>query len=98
MSSTTVPATVVVETKSAWFSKINWAQAIGVGAMAVTLVTGGKTNVPLEVQTAIIAAITAIQAAVTIVLRTWFTTTIVPASLPTTPPPPPAPPLSTIRR
>lgn len=68
---------VQVETKSAWLSKINWTQLISV--LASLLVVFG-VNIPPELQAHLAAAITALTALVTIVMKTWFTTTVTPSS------------------
>jgi len=83
MSDTTVPITsevVRVETKSAWTSKINWTQAIGLLASSLVFITGGKINLSFEEQAMLVTAIQAVQSVVTWVLKTWFTPTITPAS------------------
>lgn len=69
-----------VDVKSSWVSKINWTQVVGIGASALVLATGGKVNIPPEVQAEIIASIGAVQGIVTWVLKTWFTKTITAAS------------------
>lgn len=66
-----------VEVKSAFLSKINWTQLISV--LASLLIVFG-INIPPELQAHLAAAITALSAIVTIVVRTWFTTAITPAS------------------
>ena len=71
---------VRVETKSAWLSKINWTQAVGLAASVLVFATGGKIDIPLEQQTEIVLAIQAIQGLATWVLKTWWTPTVTPAS------------------
>lgn len=71
----------VVDIKSAWLSKINWTQAIGIGASALVFVTGGKINIPVDVQLQLVAAIQAAQAVATWVIKTWFTSSVTPASV-----------------
>jgi hypothetical protein len=66
-----------MELKSAFLSKINWTQLIAVIAM---LMTTFGIDLPSDVQASIVAGIVAVQAVVTWVLKTWFTTTITPAS------------------
>ena len=61
--------------QSAWLSKINWTQAIAFAAMMLTMF--GIDLTP-DVQAQILAAITAVSAVVTWVLRTFFTSTITP--------------------
>jgi len=69
--------TVTVDVKSAWYSKINWTQAIGVVA-SVAAVFG--LNLDASTQVAIIGAIQGIVAVVTWALKTFGTTTITPSS------------------
>lgn len=68
---------VTVDVKSAWLSKINWTQAIGVAA-SVAAVFG--FSLPAETQVALIAGIQGVVAVVTWVLRTFFSSTVTPAS------------------
>ena len=71
---------VRVETKSAWLSKINWTQVIGI-AVSVAVVAGcSKCDMPAETQALLVLGIQALQSVVTWVLKTWFTPTITPAS------------------
>lgn len=58
-------------TKSVFLSKINWTQTIAFFAMIATLF---NFDIPAEKQAEIVGAIVALQGAVTIVLRTFFTT------------------------
>jgi len=74
--------TVRVDIKSAWLSKVNWTQVVGVGATALALVTGNKYQVPADVQVNIVVAIQAAQAVATWVIKTWFTPTVTAASMP----------------
>lgn len=69
-----------VEVKSSWASKINWTQAVGFGASALVLLTGGKVDIPPETQASIVLGIQAVQSVATWVLKTWFTKTITEAS------------------
>lgn len=55
------------------YSKINWTQAVGFGASALVLLSGGKYDIPAEQQAQIILAIQTVQTLSTWVLRTWFT-------------------------
>lgn len=68
---------VTVDVKSAWLSKINWAQAIGVVA-SVAAVVGFDLSPALQVQ--VVAAIQGIVAVVTWALKTFGTTTVTPSS------------------
>ncbi len=66
-----------VEVKSAWLSKINWTQVAQI-AFSVGALFG--LDVPPEEKAAIITAINGIGNVVTIVMKTFFTSTITPAS------------------
>lgn len=65
-----------VETKSAWLSKINWAQAVGV--LASILVVFG-IDLPAETQAQVAVAITSIVGLVTWALRTFAKPTVTPS-------------------
>ncbi len=72
-----IPPTIPVPVVSAWYSKINWAQVMSVGVMLATM---AGVVVPAGLQETVLAAIIAVQAVVTIVLKTYFTTSITPSS------------------
>jgi hypothetical protein len=83
------PPTAVVEVRSGWASKINWTQVVAAAA-AVATVFG--LNLSPENQAHIVAAISVAQALATIVLKTYYTSTITPsaaarAEAPSPPPP-----------
>lgn len=82
MSVTDPKLTTVAEVtvQSAWLSKINWTQAVAISASALVFLTGGKVNIPIEVQMQIVTGITVAQGIATWIIKTWFTTTITPAS------------------
>jgi hypothetical protein len=67
-----------MELKSAWLSKINWTQMVGF--IAVMLAAFGVDLDP-DTQVAIVAAIAAVTQIVTWIIKTWFTTSITPASV-----------------
>jgi len=67
----------VVDVRSAWLSKINWTQLIGVGA-SLAAIKG--IDVPPEQQVQMVAGIQAIQAVATWAMKTFFTSTITPSS------------------
>lgn len=69
-----------VDVQSAWASKINWTQAVAIVASALVFMTGGKVNIPVEIQVQIVTGITVVQGIVTWVMKTWFTKTITSAS------------------
>jgi len=69
------------EVKSAWYSKINWTQAVGMVATALALATGNKYQLPGDVQVSIVAGIQGAVAVATWIMRTWFNPTVPPASI-----------------
>lgn len=81
MSDETIAPVVTVPITSAWASKVNITQAVGVAATALALLTGNKYSVPLDVQAEVIAGIQAVQAIVTWILRTWFSSSVVAGSV-----------------
>jgi len=68
---------VEVDVKSAWLSKINWVQVIGVAA---TMGTAFGVDLPKEELLQIVVGIQAVIGVVTWVMRTWFTTKLTPSS------------------
>lgn len=70
---------VVVDVKSGWLSKINWAQAIGVVASVLVVLTGGKVNIDLATQGEIVVGIQSAVALVTWALRTFGKPTATPS-------------------
>lgn len=72
---------VIVPVKSAWTSKINWTQAVQAVAMVLTLVSGGKFNLTGEEQAAIITVIGIAGNVFTVVLKTFYTSTVTPSSI-----------------
>ena len=82
MSSTdtkTMTTVAQVDVQSAWLSRINWTQAIGILASVITVVSGNKYSIPAETQLAIVATIQGVQGVVSWVLKTFFTKTITPS-------------------
>lgn len=78
MDSTAASLTVPVEVKSAWYSKINWTQAVAIAASGAVLL---GVDVDAQTQASIVMAIQGAQGIVTWVLRTWFNRSVSPASL-----------------
>lgn len=68
---------VEVAVKSAWWSKINWVQAI---TLLATVATVFGFDFPPELQAKIVETLVALSALATIVLRTWFTTSVTEAA------------------
>ena len=68
----------LVDVKSAWFSKINWTQAISFIAMMLT--TFG-IDLDADTQAQILAGIISAQATVTWFLRTFKTDTVPPSAV-----------------
>jgi lysozyme len=71
------PDVKVVDVKSAWLSKINWTQFLGLAAMLATMFGIPVTD---ELKAQLIAGITGLTYVVTWALRTFFSNTITPAS------------------
>lgn len=69
---------VDIAIKSAWWSKVNWTQVIG---MAASFAVYSGLDIPPETQAKLIATIQAVSGIATIILRTWFTTSLTPAAL-----------------
>jgi len=69
-----------VDVESAWLSKINWTQAVAIVASLLVFMTGGKVDIPLETQVAIVTMIQALSGVVTWAFKTFFTKTITPSS------------------
>lgn len=76
----TVTPRVVVEIKPIWFSKIFWTNVIGIAAMALSVF--GGFEISAQTQLDIVAGIVAAQGAISILLKTFFTSTITPTSVP----------------
>lgn len=66
-----------VAIKSAWWSKVNWTQVV---AMAATLGVLFGLELPAEQQAKIVATIQAVSGFATVILRTWFTTSVTPSA------------------
>lgn len=78
---TPVPANAVVPVASAWYSKINWTQAVSFGSTLLTLGFGAGYSIPAETQLAIVATIQGVTNVATWALKTFFTGTVTPSSL-----------------
>lgn len=65
-----------MDVKSAWLSKINWTQALGV--LASILAVFGF-NLDAQTQLAVVGAIQGVVAGVTWVMRTFFTKSVTPS-------------------
>lgn len=68
----------VVDVKSAWLSKINIGQGVGVLAMLFTLF---GIDLDAETKASIEAGIVGAMAVYTWIMKTWFTPTVTPASV-----------------
>lgn len=71
----------VVETKSAWLSKINWTAGVAGTATVLNFFSGNKLNITPEQQLAIVTTISVIGNIATWVFKTWFTPTVTPSSV-----------------
>ena len=73
-----IPSTTIAEVETAWTSKINWTQAIATIAMFGTVF---GIDLDPKTQVSIVAGIQGVSAVATWIMRTWYTSTITPASL-----------------
>lgn len=73
-----VPTQARVAVKSAWFSKINWTQAV---SLVGTLLALKGFNLDAETQVAIVATIQGAQSVATWAFRTFGNRSVSPASL-----------------
>ena len=69
---------VLVNTKSAWFSKINWT---AIGSAILTLITTNALGLDPVTQVKVLSATQLVQSVATVVFRTWFNNTVTPTSL-----------------
>lgn len=72
-----MPSTTVVAVKSAFLSKINWTQALAVIAAGLSFF---GFDLDAQTQASVLAGIVGVQAAVTWLLRTFFTNTVTPSA------------------
>lgn len=72
------PKAALVEIKSAWYSKINWAQVL---ALLVTAATTNVLGLDEATQVKVLAGVQVVQSVLTIVLKTFYSDTVTPASL-----------------
>ena len=77
--------TAIVDVKPATSSKINWTQAAGLIATGVTLASKGKLNLDADTVLTIIVGIQGVTQIATLIMRTYFTTTVTPQSVPAQP-------------
>ena len=70
--------TTLVDVKSAWLSKINWTQAVGFLAMMLAFF---GIDMPADTRAAIVTMIGAGTQVATWIIKTWFTSTVTPASM-----------------
>ena len=74
--------TATVPVKSAWWSKINWLQVTGmVLAGVIALVSGPALGLQPDVQVKVLGILNLIQSISTIVIKTYFTPTVISNSL-----------------
>lgn len=73
--------TARVQVVSAWWSKINWTQAVTGLAMLLAWFTGGKINLTADQQLSLVTAIGIAGNVATWVLKTWFTKTVTPSAV-----------------
>lgn len=82
MTDTITTTETIVPVKSAWASKINWLQIGGVVLGAATAILGGNMIGLTPEQTAkAVAVINFLQGAITVVMRTFYSPSVVKNSL-----------------
>jgi small-conductance mechanosensitive channel len=69
---------VMVDVKSAWASKINWTQAV---VLLMTVLAFFGIDVPEDVRSSLMAAITAVGVVITWLLRTFFSPAVTAGSV-----------------
>lgn len=70
--------TTTVDVKSGWFSKINWTQGLAASGMLLTMF---GIDLDAKTQADILAGIVGAQAAITWMMRTFFTSSVTPSSI-----------------
>jgi len=74
--------TTLAPVKSAWASKINWLQVAGVLFGAATAIVGGNMiGLTPQQTTEVVAGINLVQGIITVVLRTFYSNSVVENSL-----------------
>lgn len=74
-----MPTAATVDVKSAWASKVNWAQGVAAAATFATALIAAA-NLPAAQAAELTAAVAGIGQLATIIIRTFFTTSITPSS------------------
>ena len=78
-----MPTVAKVQVKSAWFSKINWLQVGGaVLTGAATLMAQNAFGLDDATVVKVMGILNLVQGGATFVVKTWFTPTVTPNSLP----------------
>jgi hypothetical protein len=81
MSSPQVGTQATVLVTSAWYSRVNWTQAVAAAASVLTIVTGGKIGLTFEQQSAIVLVIQLLCNLATYIMHTFYTPGVKAASL-----------------
>jgi hypothetical protein len=68
---------VQVDVKSSWLSKINWTQMVG---PAVSVAAFFGLNLSADDMAKVIIGVQAVQSIATVIIKTFFSTTITPSS------------------
>lgn len=76
---TGAPVQAAVTVQSAWFSKINWGEAVKIASAGAMMFFG--LDIPVETQNHILMAIIAIGGIYTWAMKTFFTTTVTPSAV-----------------
>jgi len=81
MSPPQVGDTTTVTVSSAWWSKVNWTQAVAALSMILVFFIGPSAALTPEQQLAIVTVIGLVCNVATWIMKTWFTTTVHAASM-----------------
>ena len=82
LAALSVAPTATVPVVSPWWSKINWTQVVTVAlSSAITLISGRAFGLDDATTVKVLGALNLINGVVTVILKTWFTSTITPQSL-----------------
>jgi len=83
MTETTEVTSAVVNVRSAWYSKINWATVVGVVAVIASV---WAIDIPQNVQDALVTIISFVTGTLVVTLRTKFTSSVTPSVAEAAPP------------
>lgn len=77
-----VAPSATVPVVSPWYSKINWVQVVTVAlSSAITLISGHAFGFSDATTVKVLGALNLLNGVVTVILKTWFTSTVTPQSV-----------------